>query len=62
VPLLNNELKLRSKKYLVQSRSFAEMLEATIHSRSLRSFAAELNLRLSVSSPPSFHFIVAGRG
>src|ERR1039458_4231780 len=28
--LLNNELKIRSKKYLVQSRSFAEMLEATI--------------------------------
>jgi type I restriction enzyme R subunit len=28
--LLNNELKLRSKKYFVQSRSFAEMLEATI--------------------------------
>ena len=27
--LLNNELKIRSKKYLVQSRSFAEMLEAT---------------------------------
>jgi hypothetical protein len=29
--LPNNELKIRSKKYLVQSRSFAEMLEATIH-------------------------------
>jgi type I restriction enzyme R subunit len=29
--LLNNELKIRQKKYLVQSRSFAEMLEATIH-------------------------------
>jgi type I restriction enzyme R subunit len=28
--LLNNELKIRSKKYLIQSRSFAEMLEATI--------------------------------
>ena len=28
--LLNNELKIRSKKYLVQSRSFGEMLEATI--------------------------------
>ncbi len=28
--LLNNELKIRQKKYLVQSRSFAEMLEATI--------------------------------
>jgi len=28
--LLNNELKIHSKKYLVQSRSFAEMLEATI--------------------------------
>ena len=30
VSLLNNELKIRAKKYLVQSRSFAEMLEATI--------------------------------
>ncbi|MDB6016529.1 MAG: type restriction endonuclease, HsdR family [Pedosphaera sp.] len=28
--LINNELKIRSKKYLVQSRSFSEMLEATI--------------------------------
>jgi type I restriction enzyme R subunit len=28
--LLNNELKTRQKKYLVQSCSFAEMLEATI--------------------------------
>jgi type I restriction enzyme R subunit len=28
--LLNKELKIRSRKYLVQSRSFAEMLEATI--------------------------------
>ena len=28
--LLNNELKIRQKKYLVQSRSFPEMLEATI--------------------------------
>jgi type I restriction enzyme R subunit len=28
--LLNNELKIRSKKYLVQSRSFADMLESTI--------------------------------
>jgi type I restriction enzyme R subunit len=28
--LLNSELKIRSKKYPVQSRSFAEMLEATI--------------------------------
>ena len=27
---LNNQLKIRSKKYLVQSRSFAEMLEASI--------------------------------
>jgi len=27
--LLNNELKIRLKNYLVQSRSFAEMLEAT---------------------------------
>jgi type I restriction enzyme R subunit len=28
--LLNNELKIRSEKYFIQSRSFAEMLEATI--------------------------------
>jgi type I restriction enzyme R subunit len=30
--LLNDEIKLRSRKNLVQSRSFAEMLERTIHS------------------------------
>jgi type I restriction enzyme R subunit len=29
--LLNDEIKTRSRKYLVQSRSFAEMLEQTIH-------------------------------
>jgi type I restriction enzyme, R subunit len=28
--LLNNEIKIRSHKYLIQSRSFAEMLEASI--------------------------------
>jgi type I restriction enzyme, R subunit len=28
--LLNNEIKIRSRKYLIQSRSFAEMLEASI--------------------------------
>jgi type I restriction enzyme R subunit len=28
--LLNNELRIREKKYLVQSRAFSEMLEATI--------------------------------
>ena len=38
--LLNNELKLRSKKYLVQSRSFAEMLEATIRKYQNRTIEA----------------------
>ena len=38
--LLNNELKIRSKKYLVQSRSFAEMLEATIRKYQNRSIEA----------------------
>jgi type I restriction enzyme R subunit len=38
--LLNNELKIRSKKYLVQSRSFAEMLEATIHKYQNRTIEA----------------------
>ena len=36
--LLNDEIKLRSRKYLVQSRSFAEMLELTIrlyHNRAI---------------------------
>jgi type I restriction enzyme R subunit len=28
--LLNNEIKIRSRKFLIQSRSFAEMLEASI--------------------------------
>jgi len=28
--LLNNEIKIRSRKYLIQARSFAEMLEASI--------------------------------
>jgi hypothetical protein len=40
VSLLNNELKLRSKKYLVQSRSFAEMLEATIRKYQNRTIEA----------------------
>jgi len=38
--LLNNELKIRSKKYLVQSRSFAEMLEATIRKYQNRTIEA----------------------
>jgi len=38
--LLNNELKIRSKKYLVQSRSFAEMLEATIRKYQNRAIEA----------------------
>ena len=40
MPLLNNELQLRSKKYLVQSRSFAEMLEATIRKYQNRTIEA----------------------
>jgi type I restriction enzyme R subunit len=38
--LLNNELKIRSKKYLVQSRSFSEMLEATIRKYQNRTIEA----------------------
>ncbi len=38
--LLNNELKVRSKKYLIQSRSFAEMLEATIRKYQNRTIEA----------------------
>ncbi len=38
--LLNNELKVRQKKYLVQSRSFAEMLEATIRKYQNRTIEA----------------------
>jgi type I restriction enzyme R subunit len=38
--LLNNELQIRSKKYLVQSRSFAEMLEATIRKYQNRTMEA----------------------
>ena len=38
--LLNNELKIRAKKYLVQSRSFAEMLEATIRKYQNRTIEA----------------------
>jgi type I restriction enzyme R subunit len=38
--LLNNELKIRSKKYLVQSRSFADMLEATIRKYQNRTIEA----------------------
>jgi type I restriction enzyme R subunit len=38
--LLNNELKIRSKKYLVQSRAFAEMLEASIRKYQNRTIEA----------------------
>lgn len=38
--LLNNELKIRFKKYLVQSRTFAEMLEATIRKYQNRTIEA----------------------
>lgn len=38
--LLNNELKIRSKKYLVQSCSFAEMLESTIRKYQNRTIEA----------------------
>ncbi|HZL80292.1 MAG TPA: type I restriction endonuclease subunit R, partial [Candidatus Limnocylindrales bacterium] len=38
--LLNNELKIRSKKYLVQSSSFAEMLEVTIRKYQNRTIEA----------------------
>jgi type I restriction enzyme R subunit len=38
--LLNNELKIRSTKYLVQSRSFAEMLEVTIRKYQNRTIEA----------------------
>jgi type I restriction enzyme R subunit len=38
--LLNDELKLRMKKNLVQSRSFTEMLERTIRSYQNRTLAA----------------------
>jgi type I restriction enzyme R subunit len=38
--LLNNELRIRSKKYLVQSRSFADMLEATIRKYQNRTIEA----------------------
>jgi type I restriction enzyme R subunit len=38
--LLNGEIKVRSKKYLVQSRSFAEMLEATIRKYQNRTIEA----------------------
>ncbi len=38
--LLNNELKIRQKKYLVQSRSFAEMLETTIRKYQNRTIEA----------------------
>ncbi len=56
VPLLNNELKIRSKKYLVQSRSFAEMLEATIRKYQNRTRSADFHL-VSVGSDA----YVAGR-
>jgi type I restriction enzyme R subunit len=38
--LLNNEFKIRSTKYLVQARSFAEMLEATIRKYQNRTIEA----------------------
>jgi len=38
--LLNNELRIREKKYLVQSRSFAEMLETTIRKYQNRTIEA----------------------
>jgi len=38
--LLNNELKIRQKKFLVQSKSFAEMLEATIRKYQNRTIEA----------------------
>src|SRR6266403_2963540 len=38
--LLNNELRIRSKKYVVQSRSFAEMLEPTIRKYQNRTIEA----------------------
>jgi type I restriction enzyme R subunit len=38
--MINNELKIRSKKYLVQSRSFTEMLEATIRKYQNRTIEA----------------------
>jgi len=38
--LLNDEIKIRSKKNLIQSRSFADMLEATIHRYQNRSIDA----------------------
>src|SRR5260370_34583960 len=40
--LLNNEIKMRSRKFLIQSRSFAEMLEASIrkyHNRAIETAA-----------------------
>jgi type I restriction enzyme, R subunit len=38
--LLNNEIKIRSRKFLIQSRSFAEMLEASIRKYQNRSIEA----------------------
>jgi type I restriction enzyme R subunit len=38
--LLNNEIKLRQKKFLIQSRSFAEMLEASIRKYQNRAIEA----------------------
>lgn len=38
--LINNELKVRSRKYLIQSRSFADMLESTIRRYQNRSIEA----------------------
>jgi hypothetical protein len=49
VSLLHNELKIRSKKYLVQPRSFAERLEATIRKYQNRTRPMEFHL-VSVGS------------
>ena len=38
--LLNNEIKIRSRKFLIQSRSFAEMLEASIRKYQNRAIEA----------------------
>lgn len=38
--LLNNEIKLRQKKFLIQSRSFAEMLEESIRKYQNRAIEA----------------------
>jgi len=71
--LLNSELKIRSKKYLVQSRSFAEMLEATIRKYQNRTIAGrnkgkwtDVNARKHFPPgdclvAPHFQFQISGR-